>query len=237
MEDIKDPLDIVKNYYQNFYGYVPERFKRHYFYSCLWSNLKTGYITKKLEGNKVVLELSILGKNKLRRKFPYIDFQNKAWDGVWRIVIFDIEEIKKKDRDLFRNKLKELGFAKLQKSVWLTPHDFMTDMKEFIESIGLEECVILIEAERIVVDDAQELAAKLWPIEEINAAYQDTYEKLKALKSIRKVRDREQIVDSLKEKIMRIYMVDPFLPSELLPDDWYGGKVRETVKENKIFSS
>lgn len=236
IEDIKDPLDIVKNYYKNFYGYVPDRFHRHYFYACLWRSLKTGYITKKIEGDKVILELSTLGKNKLKRKFSYIDFQNKEWDGLWRLVIFDIKEIKKKMRDLFREKLKELGFAQLQKSVWITPHNFLTDMKEFIENIDLKESTILIETEYIFVDDIKEFTAKLWQIEEINALYQDIYEKLLSVESIRKVRDREQILYSLREEIVRVYIADPFLPKELLPEDWWGEKVRELIKEKGIFT-
>lgn len=44
------------------------------------------------------------------------------WDGVWRIVIFDIPEKKKIARDVLRYKLKELGFVMLQKSSWVYPY-------------------------------------------------------------------------------------------------------------------
>ncbi len=235
VESIKDPLDIVKNYYQNFYGYVPDRFKKHYFYSCFWRSLKTGYITKKIEKGRVILELTPSGKIKLKRKFTYIDLQDKEWDELWRLVIFDIEEIKKKKRDIFRNKLKELGFAQLQKSVWITPHDFLVDMKEFIEGTDLEENTILIETSHIFIDDIKGLVAKLWQIEEISLMYQEIYDKLRSLDSIRKVSDREQILYSLREKIIKVYMIDPFLPKEILPEDWLGEEVKELIKENRVF--
>jgi len=56
----------------------------------------------------------------------------KKWDGKYRVVIFDIEEKRKKDRDLVRNNLISLGFARLQNSVWVCPfecEEFITLMK------------------------------------------------------------------------------------------------------------
>lgn len=41
------------------------------------------------------------------------------WDGLWRVVIFDIPEDNRKAREFFREKLKDLGFAQLQKSVFI----------------------------------------------------------------------------------------------------------------------
>src|SRR3989344_7150077 len=43
------------------------------------------------------------------------------WDGLWRLVVFDISEENRKLRDLLRRKLRSLGFAMFQKSVWVTP--------------------------------------------------------------------------------------------------------------------
>ena len=37
------------------------------------------------------------------------------------MIIFDIPEKKKSAREALRDKLKDLGFAKLQDSVWITP--------------------------------------------------------------------------------------------------------------------
>lgn len=45
----------------------------------------------------------------------------KKWDGRWRIIIFDIPEPKKSLRNRVRALLVELGFCKLQDSVWVHP--------------------------------------------------------------------------------------------------------------------
>ena len=44
----------------------------------------------------------------------------KKWDGVWRVVVFDIPETKRLARIIFRKKLRELEFTQLQKSVFVS---------------------------------------------------------------------------------------------------------------------
>lgn len=56
------------------------------------------------------------------------------WDGKWRIVIFDIPEKKKKAREALRNKLKDLGFKELQKSVFVLPYE-CEDEIDFIAEV------------------------------------------------------------------------------------------------------
>jgi len=41
------------------------------------------------------------------------------WDKKWRLIIFDIDEKKKRSRDQFRKKLQELGFYPLNESVYV----------------------------------------------------------------------------------------------------------------------
>jgi len=47
----------------------------------------------------------------------------KHWDGRWRIVIFDVPEKRKTQRDHIRYLLRRLGFLRLQHSVWIYPYD------------------------------------------------------------------------------------------------------------------
>jgi len=47
----------------------------------------------------------------------------KKWDGKWRVIIFDIQEKRRRLRDALRNELAHLGFLSLQKSVWVHPYE------------------------------------------------------------------------------------------------------------------
>ena len=65
-----------------------------------------------------------------------------TWDGLFRMVIFDIPESKKGTREMFRRKLKELEFQQLQKSVFVTPYechdevDFLRNVYEIVPYVS-----------------------------------------------------------------------------------------------------
>jgi len=241
LQEIKDPLNLISNYYSSFYGRVPNRFQKQNFYRAIWRSLKTGDMEKIVEKGKVFLKLTSAGYQKIVRKFPFLRFQNKRWDRKWRLVIFDIEEAARGIRDLFRIKLKELGFAQLQKSVWITPHDVLADFKEFIEANNLGEKVILIETGSLYGGDPKIIAEKLWSISKINEKYIDVYNELIQLqednqKYYEKHGGRSQFLNQLKTKVINLYLEDPYLPKELLPSNWYAPKVMAMVRKLKIFS-
>ncbi len=60
----------------------------------------------------------------------------EKWDGIWRMVLFDIPEKQKRGRNALAVKLKELGFYPMQKSVFVHPYeckeviDFVTELYE-----------------------------------------------------------------------------------------------------------
>jgi CRISPR-associated endonuclease Cas2 len=63
------------------------------------------------------LKLITLEKDNFKFKKP------KKWDKKWRIVIFDIPQSRRLQRDKLRFTLKQIGFVKLQHSVWVYPYD------------------------------------------------------------------------------------------------------------------
>lgn len=76
----------------------------------------------------------------------------KRWDGKYRLVIFDIAERKRKERNMIRNQLICLGFEKLQNSVWISPYEceeFITLMKT---SRNLSDSIIYMTVESIEND-------------------------------------------------------------------------------------
>ncbi|OGK29397.1 CRISPR-associated endonuclease Cas2, partial [Candidatus Roizmanbacteria bacterium RIFCSPHIGHO2_12_41_18] len=73
----------------------------------------------------------------IRFKIDEIKIKKPAkWDGEWRVVIFDIPEKFKKAREALRNKLKDLGFVKLQESVFIFPYE-CEDEINFITEVFL----------------------------------------------------------------------------------------------------
>ncbi len=70
----------------------------------------------------------------------------EVWDGNWRIVIFDIpEEQGKRVRDMFRNKLKELGFILVQRSVFVCPWPCEEEIMDLAQVLGIDNNVQIVE--------------------------------------------------------------------------------------------
>ena len=63
-------------------------------------------------------------KKALKFKLDEMEIKKPAkWDGEWRVVIFDIPDRFKKAREALRRKIMNLGFRKLQESVFIFPHE------------------------------------------------------------------------------------------------------------------
>ena len=67
------------------------------------------------------------------------------WDGVWRMVLSDIPETKRRGRDALRHKLKELGFVEWQKSVFVYPHPCRDQIDFVVEFFDLRRYVRYVE--------------------------------------------------------------------------------------------
>lgn len=69
----------------------------------------------------------------------------KRWDGKWRLIIFDIPHHQKIARNALREKLKQIGFYPVQKSVYLIPYECEKEI-DFIASIfEVRDCVLIME--------------------------------------------------------------------------------------------
>lgn len=96
-----------------------------------FSRTDLGRIIKRLEKQEMISirekdgKISIEITEKGKRRLLEYDFENimlkaKRRDGKWRIIIFDIPEGKKRNRDAFRRKLEQLDCVRLQDSVFVS---------------------------------------------------------------------------------------------------------------------
>lgn len=81
--------------------------------------IKNGLL--RYEGRYV--RLTQKGKSELARLLQRSATKPKRWDGKWRVLIFDIPERKKSLRERIRHVIIEIGFVRLQDSVWVYPYD------------------------------------------------------------------------------------------------------------------
>ena len=63
----------------------------------------------------------------------------KKWDSLWRVLTFDISNLKTTQRNAIRKLLKEIGFQCLQKSVWVHAFDCKAEIEIINDFFGLKE--------------------------------------------------------------------------------------------------
>lgn len=238
-EEIKDPLHLVSKSYDNMYGWVPDQYKKHKFNHLIWRTLKAGYIEKVEKEGKIYIRITSQGTRMTQRDFPLLHLQNKTWDSKWRIVMFDIAEIQKRKRDYLREKLKELGFGMFQESVFITPHDIIKDFSEYVESIGLQDSVDVLEASYIL-GNSRELAERVWKLQDLNEKYLEVFQEAQKIKNshlttarcrAKQLNNKVKKVRKIREKYVKILLGDPFLPSALLPKNYSRDQTGEIIKE------
>lgn len=96
--------------------------------------IKCGFVTIKIKDGIRCVKLTQKGKNwiTLFEKNDYKINKPEIWDKKWRIIIFDIPERRKGLRIKIRRTLSNIGFVRLQDSVWVYPYDcedFITLLK------------------------------------------------------------------------------------------------------------
>ncbi len=100
---------------------------------------------------KGMLEITESGRRYLMRETLFDNLRHRKkikWDGKWRILIFDIPQYRKRDREHIRNTLISIGFMRLQHSVWIYPYDcedLMTLLKADLK-IGKHVLYMVVEA-------------------------------------------------------------------------------------------
>lgn len=99
----------------------------------------------------MVYRLSSKGKEKIK-KLIFDEFTVKKpekWDKKWRLVIFDIPETKKKERDALRKKLIKLSFFQCQKSTWIHPFPCLEEVEFLKDQLNIKAFVKLFLVEEM----------------------------------------------------------------------------------------
>lgn len=129
----------------------------------IWREIKRedlGRIIKRLEkqqmiairevGDKVQIEITEKGKRRLLEyDFEKIERKAKKRDGKWRLIVFDIPENKKRNRDAFRRKLLQLGCERLQDSVFVSAFPCKDEVDFLCHYLEISDYVTLVVLDRI----------------------------------------------------------------------------------------
>ncbi|TSC93886.1 MAG: phenylacetic acid degradation operon negative regulatory protein [Parcubacteria group bacterium Licking1014_1] len=133
-------INIVKSFK------TAKKYEKKKIYNAFYRLKKEGCVIIEERNEQIYISLTEKGK----RKAGYLQIDNlkikkpKTWDRKWRIVMFDIAQLKKLYREIFRGKIKELGFVSIQKSVWLCPFECKKEISILKDFLGLTDKELLL---------------------------------------------------------------------------------------------
>lgn len=134
--------DFAYHHYRYRYG-IPD-LKKASLSQALKRLRESGLIEQVKLKDDIIIKLTVQGRGLIADKF-----EEKDWDGKWRVVIFDIPEEKRIIRNLFRRNLKKWGFKHLQKSVWISKRNVFDKLESYVKDLGIEKWVIVMQVDRL----------------------------------------------------------------------------------------
>lgn len=112
------------------------------------------------KGSDFVVKIKKKGRKRVRQmQFESLQvIPSKIWDKHWWLVIADVPKEYRRQADFFREKLKDMNFYHLQKTVWVFPFDFRDEVDFVSVYYRIERYVTTLEA--VTLDPEDEIAVK-----------------------------------------------------------------------------
>lgn len=130
-----------------------EKYNRRQIQKSLYYLKRKKFIAFPARSPKRRVILTRLGLRKIdQMQFEKLKIKRAAWDGRWRLLTFDVPEKQKELRQIFRLKLKKMGFFHFQRSVFVFPYECSTEIGLITDYLRITPCVHLLTASRFFGD-------------------------------------------------------------------------------------
>ena len=156
----------------------------------------------------------------------------EPWDGYWTLVSFSFPQDERGRRRALRGQLRWLGFAPLYDALWVSPDAPNRIVEERLTSTTLGTMTMFRARQVELATPANRNPIDAWDVAAIARRYNTFIRQWKpVLPRIRAgqisgaaaVQARTEIMDAYRQ----FPIVDPELPTELLPANWPRAKARE----------
>lgn len=161
--------------------------------------------------------ISKAGKDRINYILTSIrKYTERSTNRSWQIVVFDIAEKQRNARDALRNNLINLGFSKLQDSIWISSINYHKEVEEIIALLKIKDNVTNLLISGLDSVQEMELVKKTsWNWREVNDQYQTFLHEAKKFLS---AKNKESFkAKQLVFNFAKILQKDPKLPELLQP--------------------
>jgi phenylacetic acid degradation operon negative regulatory protein len=197
---------------------------------------KEGWLASRRDGRETVYSLTDAAWALLDEGRARI-FARAAgpWDGQWHMVIYSVPETERALREQLRKKLAWFGFGPLSSSVWLSPHDWLDEVRAAFAGEPAVRIDVFRSRSAGTAQD-RDIAGRAWDLAGLDRDYAELLERYRP--RLPRYRAGElHGPDALVERMQLIHdyrrfpFRDPDLPPELLPVGWSGRLAHEVFLE------
>lgn len=191
-------------------------------------------------GRSRTLHMTAKGRRVALGGIDPVDRWSRAWDGRWRLLMFDLPARSHALRLRLWRWLRLSRFGYLQNSVWISP-DFVSDETLPLRQLKLTpEAFLVIEGHPTGSDTDLDLVRSAWDFVAINRRYErvcklaDRGTKLARARAVAPIEVHRWLAEDYAAWLEAV-SADPLLPGPLLPADYLG---REAWKQrNRALSA
>ena len=126
--------------------------KKNYALARSIKNLvEAGCVEIKNSDNQKYLKITKKGQGKLNciKLEGEEALVSRIWDGYWRIIILDLPENRKSERESLRYLLKKAGFICIKNTVWVSPFPYEHLFTNIKKDLGLGTELMIIVTEKL----------------------------------------------------------------------------------------
>lgn len=210
--------------------WTPIKYSRKRYRGLMARMEREGLVQRVIIDGLVNYRLAQKGKQQIRQSFPVLNNNSsEAWDGFWRLVIFDVEETERLKRDELRRELTKMGFGRLQNSIYVSAFEFQPQLTTWLEAKGLTKKAMLLEAKQKYLGEPVSLAARVWQLDILGKGYDEAVKKLTTRFGIKEAGRRDEWFKKIYQDYLKLILTEPWLPKNLLPADWAGDQARRYI--------
>lgn len=156
------------------------------------------------------------------------------WDGSWYLITYAFSDEMKLSRHRLRKELSWLGFGQLTNGTLISPRDRREEVRSVLDELDVHCHVDYFRADHVSLANDQSLAKRCWDLEELNEQYREFIASYQARYEYdcrkRELGLSQPLDHAFRQRFWLVHEYryfpfrDPYLPAELLPDDWLGAK-------------
>ena len=157
------------------------------------------------------------GFHELCLEFPAFRYMKDEWDGVWRIISYEIPEKKRHLRDRLRREMRGWGLGPWHRSFWMTAHPVIGPLRDLVYGREEEQYIQAFESTHMF-GDMDTMVEKVWGREAIESAYKNLFKEWHTILS--KELEKKEKLKAVLYEYVRILKDDPGLPPSLVGRKW-----------------